>query len=379
MYPPGVAMLGGIVYRLLGIPIWLTWQIAGVVADTLVIPLLYGLVMLGLGHARVARSAMPIYALFPPAWFNAVSMYTTALVPLFAALSCYALLLAVNSAGRRRLVMLLAAGLAVALCGYFRSDYLLIGASFFPALWLAQRNFWLATWQTALVQLTALVLLLPWAYRNHEISQRWVFGGSNTGGTLVTGLGDYPNPWGFGPRDQDRWREASDAGLVDPFDFDSDLHFQMVFRQAIAEHPGAYLRIVLSRFGETLAEPLDSGLAPPADAPHGSAIRSGGAANLIAAAKAHWARGLAALAVLASNLGWAILAWREWRKRPLILIPLMVAVYASISHVFTFLLPNFLMPGVFAQIIGLAYLLARGWRENAAIGPAAAEQRTAPA
>jgi len=41
-------------------------------------------------------------------------------------------------------------------------------------------------------------------------------------------------------------------------------------------------------------------------------------------------------------------------------------VYSALSHLFTIMEPEYLLPGVFGQLIGLAYVMSHGWRDDAA-------------
>jgi hypothetical protein len=75
-------------------------------------------------------------------------------------------------------------------------------------LWLYTRRFWQSFSAMVFAQVVVFLVLSPWAFRNYGICGRWVFTSSGVGATLITGLGEFNNPWGFGYTDEDRYKQA---------------------------------------------------------------------------------------------------------------------------------------------------------------------------
>jgi hypothetical protein len=207
----------------------------------------------------------------------------------------------------------------------------------------------------------------------------WTFTSCGTGGVLVTGLAAYPNnPWQFRPHDEGRYADARDQGFDDPWGPAADVYFRRRFREAVLEHPDAALQIIGLRTLEGLAAPHDWGLKPMGEDVRGSEIRKSGAIlnRLDTIVTSLWPRIVSALVVMVGNIGCLVAFVRERRRRPLVHLILVAPAYALLVHVFSHMMPDFLLPGLYGQLFGLIYLLLRGWREPQGLASRSVE--TAP-
>jgi hypothetical protein len=229
-------------------------------------------------------------------------------------------------------------------------------------LWIYTRTLWKPVWTMVLAQLTVLFVLFPWAYRNHNLSGRWIFTSTSVGATLVTGLGEFRNPWGLGPTDEDRAKEAAAVGIPSPWFSDADLHFRKLFLQCIIEKPTAYLGTVVRRVPLVAAPPFTFGFSNPAKTKTFTQMREGHQdrydvlrSQTLYFLKAYWDYlGMAALAFLCT-LSVTVLCFKEWRN-PIIFFLLCPHLYCISSHILTHLEPRFLLPTIFCWLFGLSYV-----------------------
>ena len=364
LHPFGWAGVAVLLHRLTHLPIESVMQVAGAVVDTATIGLTYALVVLCLGSRRLGLACSFIYAIFPPSLYLATRLFPLAFMPFFAALATLFVVHSTRYEGLRRYVCYALAGLTLGIASYFRSDLLLLGPFFFLGLWVHHRRLISSLAVGVGIFAISMATLVPWAWRNHRICGNWVFTSSSAGVTLVTGLGAYPNPWGIGGTDEDRMREAAEQGFERWTDPKADAYFRREFTEAVKQNPGAYLKILARRLVTPVAVPYDWGRRPPKDTISYTKLRRSGNvfSNIRAVFKRVWLRLISAGVMFVSLVGCLVMLWKEWRTHPLILFPILVPVYAAASHVFTYMAPYYLWPGAFAQLIGLGYLLCKGWR-----------------
>lgn len=368
LHPPGWAMAAAVLHRAFGVPVTTAMHWFSVCVDVAACALLFVLARSVLGSARVALVAAAIYAVFPPLCYASATLRPKAMMPFFVILATLVIMRAARAGGPRRWMLLAACGAALGVGGYFRPDFLLLGPFLCLGLWATDRRLWLVPAAAAVVLAASLAVLLPWARRNHSVCGRWVFTSSGVGCTLVTGLGTYPNPWGFGPSDEDRVREAARAGFATPFSPQADLYFRRVFLRAVRERPWAYVKILARRTVQPIATPYGSGLKLPARTRSFTELRSTDSVlgNVGYLWRAFWPRIIMAGVSFAGLCAMVFMLIRERRRRPAVWFLALVPLYAAGSHLLSHMAPYYLLPGVFAQLTGLAYVLARPRRHEGA-------------
>jgi len=363
LHPPGTSLAAAAFILLLKINGWHALQLAGGLADLLGIYLIWRLARaLDPGSPLVATAAALIYAVFPPLLAATSSARDIAFMPPLTLLALCAYLKYFRTRRRRWFVL---SAVATGVAAYFRPDALLFTAF----LGFAHTREFLARPSAAhflrclarpiAAMILALLVLLPWAVRNKAAIDRWVFTSTGSGCTLVTGLGTYPNPWGFGRSDMDRDREAKDAGYRGAFDPAADAYFRAKFYDAVRSHPGAFAGILGKRLLMPLAPPYDWGLELKGDLSWGEIRAKGGSPfdNVGYLVQSYWpnmlSSALAGLGLI-GMIWWAIRgSWQD----DLVLVLVLPYVYVTVTHLFTHMAPYYLLPAVCCQILGLAYLV----------------------
>jgi hypothetical protein len=144
---------------------------------------------------------------------------------------------AAESVPRRAVFWFGAAGVVAGLNCYFRPDYLFLPIVLGGGLWLATRFSWRPVCGMLAAQLVVFAVLLPWAWRNQKVTGRWHFTSSGVGAALITGLGEFSNPWRFGSTDDDRSREARAQGFRSWHVPEADAYFRRVFWRSRSARP----------------------------------------------------------------------------------------------------------------------------------------------
>lgn len=369
LHPPGLPLLVAGLHRILGGSVDLAVQLIGLFLDVAAAGVIFWIVA-RLFPPRIALLAGLAYGLFLPVAYASVSKMPDGMMSLFVAGALALALLAAGAKGLRSGLLFVAYGAAVGLGSYLRPDYACLPAALFLGLWAFSGKFTKSFGGAALAQAMVLAVLFPWAWRNHSISGRWIFTSTSTGATLICGLGEFNNPWGFGYTDQDRAREATQAGFDSPWSPDADLYFQGVFWRSIGEQPMAYAKAVIRRLPMALAPPLSWGFANPLKTKTFAELRQGGADRYQVAKSqwkyvlgAHWDVLLISLAGMAGSAG-AILMLLVGPNRGAAVFVLIPHVYGAGSHMLTHMEPRYILPSMFCSMIALGWLLGRGWRRE---------------
>lgn len=371
-HPPGLPLLVAVVHRLLGIPADLPIEVIGLVLDSLAAALVFWIGRT-VFSPRVGLIAGLLYGLFPPlAYWSTVARATVGLLGVFVAGVLACVVQAGRSTGRRAIGWYVAAGAVLGVGCYIRPDYFLLPVAMGAALAIVTRRPLRAAAAALVMQGVAVLVLFPWAWRNHEVCGRWVFTTTSVGATLLSGLGQFNNPWGFGATDMDRGREAAALGLPEPWVPEADLHFREVFHRSVRERPGAYAWSVLRRLPLALATPYEWGFRNPLRTQRFEQARAGGEdqygvlrARPFYVLTAYWDRlvmsGLSLLGAIAA----IVLLVVERRRLGVVLLVLSPHLYSIGAHLLTFLEPRLILPSVFAWLLAAAFVLAR-------LGPGAA-------
>ncbi|MCH7987804.1 MAG: glycosyltransferase family 39 protein [Planctomycetes bacterium] len=134
---------------------------------------------------------------------------------------------------RRGIRLSLTVGLIVAAACYVRPSWLLAGPLFGLIYLTAADNKKQAALRSSLI-LTALFLaLLPWAYRNHQVTEHWIFTTLWAGPSLYDGL----NPLATGESDMTFYEtdRLSETGMTE---YEIDQHYRQKAWQFVVENPG---------------------------------------------------------------------------------------------------------------------------------------------
>jgi 4-amino-4-deoxy-L-arabinose transferase-like glycosyltransferase len=367
MYPPGMSLMIAIIHRILGIKADVPLQLIGVVLDTASAGIFWWIVTTFVGP-KVGLMAGLLYALFPPFAYAAVSKMPDGMLSFFLVAFLACTLKATTKHGWQEAFWNITAGVCIGLGGYLRPDYIFVPVFILFGLWAYTRRFWRSAVAIGVIQVTALLLLLPWAYRNYTICERWIYTGTSVGGVLVTGLGQFGNPWGFGGSDADRERQAMAQGISTPWGCEGDRYFQALFFESVRERPGAYMMTVVRRFPLALATPYGFGFQNPWKTNRFLEARKSGEDQyqvvmrrpgyVLAAYSDHLAIGVFTFACLLSTL---LMILKERSKTGLILLITSPHLYSIGSHMMTYLEPRYLLPSMFCWLVGLAYVLSKGW------------------
>jgi Dolichyl-phosphate-mannose-protein mannosyltransferase len=212
LHPPGYSFLVATTHRLFGIPADVPMMILGLVLDTVTAGLVWWIATRLLGTA-VGLAAGLVYALYPPyAYWSSVSKSVDGILAVFIAGCLACVVRASGERGGQAWAWFAGSGLVLGLGCYMRPDYMLMPVMFGVALYALTRRPLYALGAAALIQAVVFATMLPWGYRNHAASGRWVLSSSSVGATLINSLGEAPNPWGYGPFDEDRHKEAQALG-----------------------------------------------------------------------------------------------------------------------------------------------------------------------
>jgi 4-amino-4-deoxy-L-arabinose transferase-like glycosyltransferase len=364
-HPPGMAILVAALHRVLGTPADLPVEILGVLFDAIAAVLLCWLVGRAIAP-DVGYATGLLYAFFPPAAHAASSRTPEGFIALFVIAAVASFWLACAPGKGRWWRWSALAGLMLGVASYFRPDYLWLPMALAVGAWAITREFWPSLKAALLVQCICFVVLLPWASRNHGLTGRWLFTGSVVGPTLITGLAEFHNPWGYGVSDMDRQAQARAAGLESWTSSAADVYFRQLFFRSIEEKPYGYLMAVAKRVPFAVAPPLDIGLENPYRKSSFAERRQANGSDRYAAVRKAPFRILLAYGDMLAMAGvtflalvaWAYLAWRERRQWGLCLFLFMPHFYAVSTHLLTHFEPRFLSPSIGFLLIGLGYVAA---------------------
>jgi 4-amino-4-deoxy-L-arabinose transferase-like glycosyltransferase len=345
-------------------------QIFGIVLDTASAGLFWWIVTTFFGM-HVGLMAGLLYAVFPPFAYAAVSKMPDGMLNL-SLIGCIACTL--KATGERKwkwVLWTIIAGICIGLGAYLRPDYLLVPAATFVGVWAHTRRFWHSALAAVMIQVVAVLLLLPWAYRNYGICGRWIFTSTSVGGTLITGLGEFHNPWGFGGSDEDRHMQAIARGISSPWSCEGDRYFQTLFFESVRQRPDAYMIAVVRRLPLVLATPYGFGFQNPWKTTRFLETRKGGEDPYQVLMRRPWYVLAAYWDYLATGaftfvclLSTAVMILKERSKAGLILLIISPHLYSIASHILTHLEPRFLLPSMFSWLVGLGYVLSGGLEQS---------------
>lgn len=369
LHPPGMAVLVAAVHWLTGSCGYLAVEILGGLLDAVAACILYWTVATYFS-ARVGFTAAMIYALFPPlAYMSTFGKSPEGLQSVFVIGSLACVLQSTRSQGWKAVAWWIGGGSLVGVCAYLRPDYLLVPVALGAGLWLYTRNFWRSVLAAAALQAAALLILLPWAYRNHQLCGRWIFTSTGLGWTLVGGLGENSNPWGIQYLDKYRYIEAQAQGLSSPGCSEADLYFRQVFWEAVTSKPLGYAGVLVKRLPMIVLAPHNFGYSNPMKtgrlvddvASQGVSVIAGSPWYVLAT---YWDRLLMGLVGAATSICTAYMVFRERRRFGLIFLLLSPHLYSIGTHWLLHYEPRYVLPSTFSFLVGAAYVLCQGWKDS---------------
>jgi hypothetical protein len=184
---------------------------------------------------------------------------------------------------------------------------------------------------------------------------------------LVNGLGAYPNPWGIICDDKYRGIEAKEQGFSHPGSSEADLYFRKVFQKDVINHPGAYVMTVVRRFATGAASAKGFGFQNPYRSNNNkdekspfSVLKQG----LISFLQTYWDAMLIVALGFVLLLCTIVMCLCERRRFGLIFLLLTPHLYSLAAHAIVHYEPRYILPSMFCFILGVAYVLGRGWLDR---------------
>lgn len=376
LHPPGFSLLVAGLHRLIGPGAEGGLALIGLVLDVVAAGLIWWMTVTLMG-ARVGLAAGLVYAFYPPyAYWSTVSKSVDGILAPFIVATLACIVQATRSGRRACLAWYAAAGVVLGIGCYLRPDYMLMPVFLGIVLAFHTGRILRSLVAAGLVQGVVLLVLLPWGYRNYSLCGRWIFSSTSVGGTLINGLGEAANPWGYGPFDEDRDREAQALGWVDGWGPDADAHFRKLFWQNVRQEPAAVATLLVRRLPMALATPYTFGFRNPLKTrTFGQAQKAGETYMEVLTRRplyvlgAYWDVMLMGLVSLFGTLCGGIMLLRERHRLGPALLLLGPHLYSLGAHFLTFLWPRYVLPSMFCFLVAIGYVLARGWRGRDPAGP----------
>ena len=322
--------------------------------------------------AKVGVLAGLAYALFPPLAYASVNKMPSCLLSFFVVSGLACAVVAAKSEYARSLRWYAACGVVVGLGSYLRPDYMLMPVALCVGSigrWTQWRRYFMSVF---VAQGMVFLVLLPWATRNHDVTERWIFTSTSVGVSLITGLGSFDNPWNLGYADEDRQKEAEEQGFVSFRTSEADLYFRRLFWRYVREDPDAYAASVVRRLPLALIPPFGWGYDNPwkvrtfterrARKEDRYAVMRNDPFYFLAA---YWDRLLISGLSFCCLVAVGVMVLVERNQLRLIALVLSPHVYSICGHLVTHLEPRYLLPSMSCWLIGLAYVLGQGWQRPA--------------
>ena len=144
-----------------------------------------------------------------------------------------------------------------------------------------------------------------------------------------------------------------------------------LFWKSVKERPFAYVMTMVRRLPLALATPFTFGYQNPWKTQYFSEAREAGQDRYqvvrqrpLYVLAAYWDRLAMGGLTFVSLLSALFMLIKERRSFGLLLLLFSPHLYSIASHIVTHLEPRFLLPSMFSVLIGLAYVISRGWRDR---------------
>jgi 4-amino-4-deoxy-L-arabinose transferase-like glycosyltransferase len=373
LHPPGMPLLIAAIHRTTGASATLYFEIIGMFLDTAAACLFFWMVW-EFFSKRVAFTAGLIYALYPPLAFSStLHRLPEGIMPLFIMASLVFVLRSARSSGGKAIWWWILAGTMVGISAYLRPDYFFVPVAYGFGLLLYTRRCWRSVFAAVTMQAVVIVLLLPWAYRNHQLCGRWIFTSTSVGWTLIGGLAEYHNPWGFVGTDEWIGEQAYKQGFYAPECPEADTYFRSLFWESVRDKPWGYVAAVMKRLPMAILAPQETGFKNPYKVSRfKDAMQQGKDRYDVILSKpfyiikAYWEYLLMAAISVSSLVCSLVMLIVERRRFGLVFLFLSPHLYAIGVHVLTHYEPRYVLPSMFSFLIGLSYVLCRAWRDDSA-------------
>lgn len=364
LHPPGMALLSALIHKITGTKVDIFLEFLGAVLDTIAACLVCYMIST-FYHAQVGFITGMIYALYPPlAYASTVGRSPDGLLSVFVIGTLLCVLMSTRHKGMRTYLWCAFAGVLLAGGSYLRPDYLLMPVFVGVAYWIYTRKFWKSFFALIIVQTVALALLMPWAYHNHQLCGRWIITSTSVGATLITGLGENHNAWGFGGLDGDRGREAREQGFISPWCSEADLYFRKVYWDAITSKPLGFVMAILKRLPMGIVSPQLTGFDNPYKTSTFSQAMDQGKDRYqtivndpLYFIRAHWEMLVIGLFNVTCFLSSLYMVFRDRKRIGIMLLLLSPYLYGFSTHILTHMEPRFLLPCMFSLFMGFAYVI----------------------
>lgn len=371
VHPPGLPLLVAGINQVFGVRADVPIQLIAIVLDTIAAVIVCWLIATFL-HPRVGFVTGVLYGVFPPlAYQAACAKMPASFLPVFIVSALACVLVGSNRKWRQAVGYYIAAGVLLGIGSYLRPDFVLLPIFLVVGLWAYTRHFFRSLSAMLLTQLVVILVLLPWAYRNHRVLGHWMFTTTGPGPVLVAGLGQFSNPWGFIHSDIDLHERAYAQGISYAWAPEADAFFKQLFLYSVKQDPMAWAGIVARRVPMALATPYYWGYDNPTRdlsfIP--SNKQSEDRYQMVLRRPAHilakfWDRGVMALVSLCCSVSVVVLLVKERHRWGLIVLLLSPHLFAVISHVLVMWGSKYVIPTVFCWLMAFAYVIMRGWRDH---------------
>lgn len=356
-YPPGYSLIGALFNRLTSLPYRYIMQAFTIIVDLLSLILFYNLALkLFSGSKPKSKISTWGYALYPPIAFSSTALTPDSIMLFFVfAIS----LVFLNSQKKNYWISVIVIGMLNGLGAYFRSDLLLFPA-FLSIIWLLEAPSLFSVAKiirfNIVVGALSFLILLPWGLRNERVNDNFNITSTSLGGTLVTGLGAFPNPWELGPSDIDRKKEAEQVGIKTPFEKNGDTYFKSKFKSYVAEKPFYYVKSLFMRSAFFVAAPYYWGNKKVNRTKSFSSIKRDGKIleSFTYIIKVFWGELLSAIISLTSFIVLILLIFTESRS----LLTYFISVnyfHVFLTHIPIHAATNYVYPIIFCNILLLVH------------------------
>ena len=256
-YPPGWSLTGAFLYKLFGYPVLESMIVLSILFDLVALFFFIKLLANFFSKKIVFWSAI-LYSIFPPILYLQVNGSADSFMPGFIILMAYLFYYSQNLHSAKRMAVWILIGLLTGISALYRSDYFLY-PFFLSFILIPGYQFFLFFKYNFTIGIVAVLVLLPWAIRNKHVTGKINFTSTSLGGTLITGLATFPNPWKLGPSDLDRETEASAVGIKTPFEENGNKFFIEKYKLYVSEKPCFFLKALVFRTFYFFMAPYDWG------------------------------------------------------------------------------------------------------------------------
>jgi hypothetical protein len=362
LHPPGYAAFLAAVYWAFGPPLIPRAKAIQVLLDAVACVALF-FIARPVAGPRVGMISAWLAALFLPLAYLVTSRTADALVPSLL-MATFGLWTEGLRSGRLR--WFAAAGTVLGATCLLRPDWILLPVFLLVGALAVMRSRGRAVAASALLAVTAFLVVVPWGLRNQAAHGRFNVTSHAGGMALYQSIGQFPNPYGIIFDDDRMAHQVKAAGFESLDDPDADRWFKERFLAIARENPSLLAEQMARRIPLGIIPLYRWGYANPnyrgngfydfarVGVTPGEAIRRHPGRVLAA----YWDRlvfGVAGLVLFVSSV--ALAADRRTRGWGLVLF--LPYLYVFLSHLPVILGARLLLPAVFGQLIALAVWIER--------------------